>query len=69
MSKLLDQLDKKPFQAYTIQHGIERVRIQIPLEQTKVFEDKFAALSSTSASLSTLLELVAACNGKTRKVK
>ncbi len=69
MSKLLNQLDKKPFQAYTIQHGIERVRIQIPLEQTKVFEDKFAVLSSTSASLSTLLELVAACNGKTRKVK
>ncbi len=69
MTKLLDQLDKKPFQAYTIQHGIERVRVQIPLKSASVFEAEFQALQQKSAPMKALLKLVEDCGGQIRKTK
>jgi len=64
MSKLLPGLDanKKPFQTYTIQHGIEHITILVPLKEVAVFESRFAALATKQKS--TILALVESVGGK-----
>ena len=69
MSKLLNDLaaEKTAYQAYSIEHGIERIRIQIPLKEARAFEKDFnAALSSGTDSKASLLEIVSKHNGSVR---
>lgn len=40
---ILNNIEKKPYQRYTIKHGIEEIQIQIPLRNVQVFEADFAA--------------------------
>ena len=65
---LLTNIEKKPFQAYTVQHGIERIQIQIPLQNAKEFEAKFAAaLDEGKDSKADLLRIMSEQNGSIRK--
>lgn len=68
MSKLLNSLDKKPFQCYTIEHGIERIKIQIPLKEALNFENGFADfIKEGLSSKSELMDLVNRHGGYIRK--
>lgn len=68
MSRLIDQLEKlegrQPYQSYTVQHGIERLQLLIPLHQSKIFEEEFNLLSDKRKK--TILELVHRLGGKAR---
>ena len=70
MTSLLNNINKKPFQAFTIEHGIERIKIQIPLKEVRAFEKTFAmALAEGIVSKTELLRIVQACGGSIRKTK
>ena len=68
MTTLLNQVaagkTKAAFQTYTIQHGIERISVQVPLAEALDFEQKFAALESKTKA--NLLELLQSVGGKVR---
>lgn len=68
MKSLLTDLDtyagKTAYQTYTMQHGIEKLTILIPLKNSAVFENEFAAISDKSKS--SLLEVVARHAGKVK---
>jgi len=68
VTKLLNQVaagkTKTAFQTYTIQHGIERIPVQVPLAEAAAFEQKFAALADKSKA--NLLELLQSVGGKVR---
>lgn len=65
---LLENVDKKPYQAYTIEHGIERIQIRIPLKEVRAFEAAFAESTSNGDDhKDTLLALVEAYGGSIRK--
>lgn len=68
MSSLLTQVnrgDKKTaYQTYTIQHGIESIKIQVPLTNAKVFEAQFAAFKTKQKN--DILQLVEQVGGKVR---
>lgn len=67
---MLGDIGKKPYQSYTIEHGIERVRVQIPLREIRAFEAAFnEALQEDKVPMATLLDVVKAHGGKLRKVK
>jgi hypothetical protein len=70
MTSLLNMLDKKPFQAFTIEHGIERIKIKIPLKEVRTFEKTFAlAIAEGADTKNELLQLVHACGGSVRETK
>lgn len=65
MSKFLNSLDKKPYQTYAVEHGIERFKISVPLAEAKSFEAAFAqAIKDGDASKDSLLKVVSSFNGK-----
>lgn len=65
--KLLNDLDKKPYQLYTIEHGIERIRIKVPLKEAAAFEAAFAeAIDLRNTSTANLLSLVNKFSGTLR---
>ena len=67
---LIGSLDKKPYQAYTIEHGIERIHVQIPLKEARAFETAFAESTAEGIdSKSALLDIVQAFGGSIRKMK
>ena len=67
--KLLNELDKKPFQAYTLEHGIERIKVKVPLASSRAFEAAFEKAISAGASKQELLELLTEHGGAIRTVK
>ena len=67
---LIGSLDKKPYQAYTIEHGIERIHVQIPLKEARAFETAFAeATADGNDSKASLLQIVESHGGSIRKTK
>ena len=63
MGKLLSTFDqpvKKPFQLYTIEHGIERLSVKVPLNSASVFEQQANGLKSKAR----IIELVKSLGGK-----
>lgn len=59
--------EKTPYQAYTIQHGIELIRIQIPMKNVRTFESSFNELLKAGVTEKTLfLRLVESADGKIR---
>lgn len=67
---LLGSIDKKPYQAYVIEHGIERVHIQIPLKEARAFEASFAeSISNGDDTKNTLLSIVSEHGGSIRAAK
>lgn len=63
MGKLLNDLSagvKKPFQTYTLEHGIERISIKIPLAEVEGFE---AAFSKAKKDKPSIMQLLAEFNG------
>lgn len=65
---LLQNIDKKPFQAYTIEHGIERIFVKVPLKESKSFETEFAeALSAGKDSKENIMAIVNKHNGSLHK--
>jgi hypothetical protein len=69
MGTLLNSLQstKTAYQSFTIEHGIERIKVQIPLKFAKIFEEKFAvSVSKDNASKEQLLKIVSECGGKIR---
>jgi hypothetical protein len=69
MKKLLSDLaaEKTAYQAYSIEHGIERIKIQIPLKEARSFEVAFnASIADGSDSKANLLAIVSAHGGSVR---
>jgi hypothetical protein len=68
MSRLLTQIatskPKVAFQAYTLQHGIEKLSIVVPLAAAATFEQRFNAL--TDRSKSSIISLIESVNGKVK---
>jgi len=66
MKSLLNELDKNAgktaYQTYTITHGIEEIRVLVPLTEVKNFEVEFNA--NKGKSKDALLEIVTRLNGK-----
>lgn len=60
--------DKSPYQAYTIEHGFERIKIQVPLKNVQAFEEAFAAkTASGDSSKAALLEVLGSVGGSIRR--
>lgn len=58
MGKLLSSFDqpaKKPFQLYTIEHGIERLSVKVPLKEAASFEKQFVQSDKSKATITELL--------------
>lgn len=66
MTRLLTNLEKKPYQAYTIEHGMERISIQIPLKEARGFEAAFAEAAKNGASKDELLKVMNSFGGNLR---
>lgn len=68
MSKLLNDLSaagtKIPYQVYTLEHGIERIELRVPLKQVPLFEQEFSAL--TTKSKASITQLVIKVGGKVK---
>jgi hypothetical protein len=68
--KLLDNIEKHPYQGYTLEHGIERIRVKVPLRSSRAFEAAIAeAIAEGAPTKSTLLEIVANHGGSQRSAK
>lgn len=66
---LLGNIDKKPYQAYTIEHGIERIQVKIPLKEASAFEAAFAAALCADISKTRLMAIVEEHGGSVRTQK
>lgn len=64
---LLNNLDKKPYQAYRIEHGIEVIRVSIPLQEAARFEQEFAEAQAAGKNKAGLMAVVTRCAGRIRK--
>lgn len=66
MTSLLNNLDsfsdKKPYQSYVLQHGIEKLSIRVPLNNVVIFEDRFASLADKTKT--SILGLIVDVGGK-----
>jgi hypothetical protein len=67
MTKLLSVLDAPgngptAYQVYTLQHGIERLEIRVPIKNTQAFEQQFAHIKDKKKT--TILSLVESVGGK-----
>jgi hypothetical protein len=70
MNSLLNNLDKRPFQVYTIEHGIERFKVAVPLAEVRAFEKAFAeAIDDGNDSKTDLLEVLKLFGGKLKTVE
>jgi hypothetical protein len=70
MSKLMDDITagKVAYQAYTIEHGIERILLKIPLQESKAFERDFhEALEAGKSSKTALMKIATKHGGSLRK--
>jgi hypothetical protein len=63
---LLNNLGKKPYQAYRIEHGIEVIRVQIPLKEARNFETEFADAQTAGKNKESLMAIVARHGGTVR---
>jgi DNA-directed RNA polymerase subunit L len=71
MSKLMADVSsgKVAYQAYTIEHGIEQLKIRVPLQETKAFERELnEALEAGKTSKKNVMGIVEAHGGSLRKV-
>ena len=66
MTKLLPNLEKVAYQAYTIKHGIESIKIQVPLEHAKAFEKEFNKAVAAGESKDELLRIMNKHGGNIR---
>ncbi len=67
MSKLLNDLStgaKAAFQSYTLEHGIERLQVMVPLKQAPTFEKRFSELNTKSKAA--VMQLIESCGGKVK---
>jgi len=68
MSKFIVSLDdavgKTAYQVYTIEHGIERIAVQVPLRNAREFEADFGTAGTTDRAA--ILKMVAEHGGKVR---
>jgi hypothetical protein len=64
--KLLNDVNskKQAYQLYTITHGIETIRVQIPIREVREFETNFQ--NADNKDRSGLLSLVSKHGGKVR---
>lgn len=63
MSTLLSALaepQKKPFQLYIVEHGIERLTVKIPLHQVAAFEKSASGIKDKQS----IMSIVAGLGGK-----
>jgi hypothetical protein len=68
--KLLNDINKLPYQGYTLEHGIERIRVKIPLISARAFEVAIAeAIAEGEPTKAMLLEIVANHGGSQRQAK
>lgn len=59
---------KVAYQAYTIEHGIERIMLKVPLQESKAFEREFyEALESGKSSKTALMKIATKHGGSLRK--
>jgi hypothetical protein len=62
MSTLLNELSrptKQAYQSYTLEHGIERIAVQVPLGEASLFEANFnQALKDGATDKSRLLDIL-----------
>ena len=65
MKSLLNDLSanagKTAYQTYTIEHGIERISVKVPLKNAKMFEQEFSDAQTTNKEA--LMEIVKRYNG------
>jgi len=69
MNKMLQDVTsgKIAFQAYTIVHGIEKLKIQVPLKNARAFEEEFnVALAEGKNSKANLMRILSEHNGSIR---
>jgi hypothetical protein len=68
MKSLLSGIDsvaeKIAYQTYTVKHGIEELKVLVPLKNAKMFEADFHA--NTDHSKTALLEIISSHSGKVR---
>ena len=68
MKSLLNELEanagKIAYQTYTIEHGIEKIKVLVPLKNASLFEADFHA--TTDRTKDALLEVVTRHAGKIR---
>lgn len=68
MKSLINQVDesatKTAYQSYTITHGIEAIKVLVPLKEASLFESEFNAV--TNKSKENLIEVVKRHSGKIR---
>lgn len=66
--KLISQLEqvqgKKPYQSYSLQHGIETMTVLVPLAEASSFEQQFNQLKDRSKT--SITALVESLQGKVR---
>lgn len=70
MSKLMSDVSsgKVAYQAYTIEHGIERIMLKVPLQESKAFEREFhEALESGKSGKAALMKIATKHGGSLRK--
>ena len=69
MTSLLNNIGKLPYQEYTIEHGVERIKIRVPLKEARNFEAAFAEAVSNDDSKEGLLKVLANHGGTVRTQK
>lgn len=69
MTSLLNNIGKLPYQEYTIEHGVERIKIRVPLKEARSFEIAFDAAVSKNVSKEGLLNVLANHGGSVRTQK
>lgn len=62
LSRLDQEVGKRPWQEYKVKRGIETYEVLIPYEQSKVFEQQVAILDFTDSA--TLFELIESLGGE-----
>ncbi len=69
MSKLMTDVSsgKVAYQAYTIEHGIERIMLKVPLQESKAFEREFhEALEDGKTTKAALMKIAKKHGGSLR---
>lgn len=64
---ILGSVDKIAYQTYTVELGIERLKIQVPLKTAKVFESEFQKAISLDKPKEDLLTIINKHGGFRRK--
>ena len=72
MTKLINDVvdGKKAWQAFTIEHGIEKIKIQVPLENAKEFAQAFyRSINKGETDKATLFKIMNSYGGNIRHDK